>query len=247
MLNRICLFGICAVVLSLMASISQAQSVDIMEYLRYDTPPEYYEFVKVSEPGAEVRINRIVYTENFSYHEQSVLKIDRYENEENQEVVSNTLYVTNDLENFYFAGFAYNDSTFGNIDLYFNPRIPFPISVEIGQSISRSTQSQVSLGFLQATLDINATVTPIQFENVETPLGLFENALQVELELEAIWNGAVLSSTLRSEWYHPLAGLVKTMNRETGSTYLLTRVEPPLDNTAVQHWAIHDSDRSELN
>ena len=62
---------------------------------------------------------------------------------------------------------------------------------------------------------------------METPLGLFENALQVELELEAIWNGAVLSSTLRSEWYHPLAGLVKTMNRETGSTYLLTRVEPP--------------------
>ncbi len=217
---------------------SAQETIDYVNYARYDNPPNASYFIGHTQER-EMYVSQIVYTKDFSYHDISTLKVETLKGETTPDTSSNTMFVTYDDEHFIVIGIIFVHDTFGEVDLKLDEPATHPRSIVIGDTITKTGSAKVQLGPIPAILDVSLTVNIIGFETVEVPLGRFENAIKADIKTAVLLAGVELGASNTTEWFHPLAGLIKQFDKESSNTIELSAIDPPIEITDVTRWEIY--------
>ncbi len=216
--------------------LSHAQEIDFAQYRRDIDPPKVADFVGEAS-GDQPFVERITYTENFAFEEKTVLKKDIFRGTTKPNTFVRSDYTQFDEESMYLVGTTFSDASLGTIELKFNPPIEFPRHVTLGSTFTTSSTAKVQIGPIPATVTLQASFHFVSFETIEVPLGRFENALRLETVNNILLAGAPIATQSTIEWYHPLAGLVKTIDRIEDNTIALTSIDPPVEmDTFIKNW-----------
>ncbi len=208
------------------------QVIDFAEYTRYADPPSHADFV--SQSGDDT--TRIVYTPGFSFKGVQALKVETKETDTSGEPGS-SLFVQATENEIILVGLVFASEEIGVVDALLDPPVSFPRHVEVGQEVTRSSESRVLMGPVPATVTLSVTFKYLETETVDVPMGRFENSLRTEVVKSASLFGVELITLRTIEWYHPLVGLLKTTNPESGDTDALTAIEPPVEiPSCINDW-----------
>ncbi len=218
---------------------SFGQETDFIEYARYDNPPIQTDYIGQTDEN-ETFYSRQVFTNNYSYKGNQVLKIETYTGQTSLDTLEYTILVSYDEHNFILNGLIYTDEDLGSLDLAFNPPILLPRTISPGEIASRSSQSLVQVGPVQAEATVDAKLEFIGFESVDVPIGRLENTMKIELSVSLFLASIELGSIKRTGWYHPLAGLVQEQNQLSNSIIQLNEINPSVElPTTILHWQIY--------
>ncbi|MBI1388831.1 MAG: hypothetical protein GC154_10335 [bacterium] len=231
MVMLICLF---------VSRFSAAQTIDFIEYQRVNTTePISADFV--GEASGEAFVEQWTYSPNADYSGKTVIRINRLRGDETADTPVNTNYYQYDAENWIVLGLDFTLTVSGiptSIKLNFDPPVTVPRMVEIGQTVQKSGSSVVQFGFVKVKVDFSVSYEFLGLETVETPLGVFENALKVaSVKTFAIPGVNETLSTI--EWYHPSVGILKAEEPEADSTILIRSIDPPLP-TDIADWTLYE-------
>ncbi|RJP29358.1 MAG: hypothetical protein C4527_11215 [Candidatus Omnitrophota bacterium] len=227
--------GMLALLCVCFMSISYSQEIDYIEYARYNNPPLQANFIGHTVGGTSF-VSRMVYTKDFTYHNVRTLKIESLDGETTPDKISNTIFVNYDDEHFIFVGSTFNNDTFGSIDLFLSEPTLIPRFVAVGETITQTGESRVSLGPIPAMVNVSLTVDVLGMETVVVPLGTFENAVKANIKIAVLLAGIELGSVDTTDWYHPLVGLVKQISNASGKTSELSAINPPVEITDITGW-----------
>jgi len=221
--------GTIAAIAIAFAGTASSQTVDFVHYARYDNPPVQADFVgKVTEEIAS--IERLVYTKDFPINGTTSLKVERLTGKTAPEKSAYISFFRYDDDRLYVVASIINDPLFGKLELLLNPYVSFPRFAEAGETYSGSAEIVVSLGPIPALVMATVSYHFVGLETVDVPLGHFENALKADAAKTVSIGDVELGAIRTTEWYHPLAGLIKSYWQDSKLTTELQRIDPPLES-----------------
>lgn len=219
-----------------LAASAQSQTLDFIRYVSADRPPLSADFV--IDSTQDVKVGRVTYTPNVDYRGVPALLIERWEGVSAPDTKSGAMHVTYDDTHFYINGNAYRDSKSGTlVDLPLTPSLALPRQIVVGESAKETSMSSIAVGPIKADVTVDVEVVYAALETLESPLGRFENALRVEFNITASIGLLPLGVDRRTEWYHPLAGLIQIYQPDSGKLSRLNSVSPPVQfPVSISDW-----------
>lgn len=219
-----------------LAIMAESQTLDFIEYVAADHPPLSADFV--IESTQEVKVGRVVYQPAVQYRGVSALLIERWEGIAAPDIKTGAMHVTFDDTHFYINGNAYRDAKTGTlVDLPLTPPLALPRQIRLGEVAQGTAKSSVAVGPIKADVTVNAEITYAALETLETLAGRFENALRVDFNITASIGVLPLGVERRTEWYHPLAGLIQFYQPDSGKLSRVSSISPPVQfPVSVREW-----------
>ncbi|MEW6235036.1 MAG: hypothetical protein AB1656_06590 [Candidatus Omnitrophota bacterium] len=213
-----------------------SQTVDFVHYARYDNPPAQADYiVKVTEEITSVE--RLVYTKDYPFNGTTSLKVERLEGTAAPDKSLNANFFRYDDENLYVVASIVNDSVYGKMEILLNPYVSVPRFAAAGVTFSGTAETLVHIGPIPALVTVTVSYFFAGLETVEVPLGRFENALKAETSKTISLGDLEMAAIRTTEWYHPLAGLIKSYGMDSKKTAELQEIAPPLESpSGIGEW-----------